>query len=77
MLAIAAYSEIRVTLNGGRMIFHFSMASFVATTYPTRKPANPYALENVLNKMHYQSVLVVLMYRIIFSSDEFEICFIN
>ena len=32
------------------MIFHFSMASFVATTYPTRKPANPYALENVLNK---------------------------
>ena len=55
----------------------FSMASFVATTYPTRKPANPYALENVLNKMHYQSVLVVLMYQIIFSSDEFEICFIN
>ena len=45
------------------MIFHFSMASFVATTYPTRKPANPYALENVLNKMHYQSVLVVLMYQ--------------
>ena len=39
------------------------MASFVATTYPTRKPANPYALENVLNKMHYQSVLVVLMYQ--------------
>jgi histidinol-phosphate/aromatic aminotransferase/cobyric acid decarboxylase-like protein len=35
---------IRVTLNGGRMIFHFSMASFVATTYPTRKPANPYAI---------------------------------
>jgi histidinol-phosphate/aromatic aminotransferase/cobyric acid decarboxylase-like protein len=64
-----------VTLNGGRMIFHFSIPPFNVTRIseyaaiaaledqaylkdvtaknakePTRKPANPYALENVLNK---------------------------
>jgi hypothetical protein len=38
--ATAAYSDIRVTLNGGLMMFHFSIACSLATTYPTRKPAN-------------------------------------
>ena len=32
------------------MMFHFSIASAEATTYPTLKPASPYALENVRNK---------------------------
>ena len=32
------------------MIFHFSMASSEAITYPTLNPANPYALEKVRNK---------------------------
>ena len=44
------YSENLVTLKGGLIIFYFSIASDEATTYPTLKPAKPYAFENVRNK---------------------------
>ena len=44
------------------MIFHFSMASSEAITYPTLNPANPYALEKVRNKRHCQNPPVILAY---------------
>ena len=44
------------------MIFHFSIACSLATTYPTRKPAKPYAFENVRNKRRCHIFPVMLKY---------------